>query len=402
VLVLGQVNMRANRHILFACGTIFEVHNTGQLPLEWRSTVAIDASWCSSGRAGFLVIRIVGNDFEMPNIRPNTAGSYSKLRDAGFNKPFVRAVLPEWWSDEILTSGSGMVEFAGLVRQRLGVVSRFDEDGLLDVGPNISTAKLKQRKNTSEEKVRVTVSLAAAMSKLALQNFDSTSESDASPSPDTIRRSILDQGSEYVSLDSLLDYCWSIGIPVLRLENTPRGSQKAFGYAVAIEGRFAIVVGLNDRRPARIAFIVAHELGHISLGHVSDGTILADEVLSSIDESLEDSSLYDEEENQADDFALHLLRGADQDVELDVGTLSSASEVALAAMEKSAALSIDPGHIILSHAYRTRDWVNASLAHRFLGANLETADVLSKYYRERMESNLNNDVRRYLDTLQQY
>lgn len=338
----------------------------------------------------------------MPNIRPNTANSYKRLRAAGFSKPFVRAVLPEWWSDEILRSGSGMVEFAGLVRQRLGIASRFDDDGLLDVDLNLSTAKLKQRKNTSEEKVKVTVSLAAAMSKVALRNIDDVVDLKSPSSPDAIRQSILDQGYEYVSLESLIKYCWSIGIPVLRLANTPGGSQKAFGYAVAIDGRFAIVVGLNDPRPARIAFVIAHELGHISLRHISDGTILADEVLSSIDESLEESDLRDQEEYQADEFALHLLRGLDNDIELDVSILSSASELALAAMERSIKSNIDPGHIILSHAHRTRDWSTASLAHRFLPADLDSVEVLSKHYQMYLEPMLNSDVRRYLNTLQQY
>ena len=176
----------------------------------------------------------------------------------------------------------------------------------------------------------------------------------------------------------------------------PTESQKAFGYAVAFDDRYAIVIGLNDLRPARIAFIVAHELGHICLQHVANGTVLADEVLGAIDESLEDSSIRDQEERQADQYALELLRGDDQDVELDVGTLASASELALAALEKSAEFKIDPGHLILSHAYRTRDWQNATLAHRFLSDDQDSIELLSDLYRTCLESGLNSDVKKYL------
>lgn len=339
----------------------------------------------------------------MPNIRPNTANTYSRLRRAGFSKPYVQAILPEWWSDEVLTSGSGMVEFAGLIRQRLGVISGFDDEGLLDVGFDVASTKLKQRRNLDDDKVQISTSLAVAMARTALRHLESEQDSGDLPiAPDTIRHSILEQGHPYVTLAGLIEYCWSAGIPVLRLANTPQRSQKAFGYAVAYDGRFAIIIGLNDKRPARLAFVVAHELGHICLGHVNDGTVLADEVLGEIEESLEAVDSRDREENEADSFALEILRGANIDAELNIESLASASELALAAMEVSAETQIDPGHLLLSHAFHTRDWTTVSLAHRFLPDANDGIELLSAQYETSLGSLLDREARQYLQTLQRF
>jgi hypothetical protein len=340
----------------------------------------------------------------MAVIQPNKKKAYQSLTLAGFGKPFVREVLPRWWNDDILKTGSGMIEFAGLVKQRIGLVPQFDSDGVMQLQSNTSTTRLKQRTNTDPNKVQPTAALASAMARTALSHFPpsgvplQTTISDAKQ----LRQSILDKGNSYVSLDALLEACWGLGIPVLRLARVPAGAHKAFGYSVQSKGRYAIIVGLNDARTARISFVVAHELGHIALGHVADGVTIADEVLSVIEESLERRNEVDQEERAADKYALDLLRGSSENVELGVNALSSASALALAALRRAEELRIDPGHLLLSHSFRSRNWPIAALAYRFLQEETDSVDLMKRRYINLLAIGLDSEDRDYLNTLQQY
>ena len=76
---------------------------------------------------------------------------------------------------------------------------------------------------------------------------------------------------------SLLSWCWhhdSIVVPLTRL---PKSVAKMDGLVANIDGRPVIVISKKQKQPAWLAFILAHELGHIQLGHTQNVTAVMDD-----------------------------------------------------------------------------------------------------------------------------
>ena len=119
-----------------------------------------------------------------------------------------------------------------------------------------------------------------------------------------------------------------------------------------------IVLFLNDQIGARLLFILAHELGHLARGHVPDGGVL-------IDENVNKNEL-DNEEEQANAFAIELLTGNVDGQFRTTGQWPNAPELARRAKEVGSTMKIDPGHIVLNYAHTMGDgfWpvANAALA----------------------------------------
>jgi Zn-dependent peptidase ImmA (M78 family) len=75
---------------------------------------------------------------------------------------------------------------------------------------------------------------------------------------------------------------------------------------VRLGNQYVILIGRDSRFPAWIAFILAHELGHIVRGHIDDSAALLE-----MDDPLQVPER-DNEELQADAFALALLTGDEE------------------------------------------------------------------------------------------
>jgi hypothetical protein len=146
-----------------------------------------------------------------------------------------------------------------------------------------------------------------------------------------------------VDLVSLVDYCWSVGLPVIHVAAFPPKAKKMDGLASVRNGRYAIVLCKNTHYSAWLLFILAHELGHIVQGHVGSDGVLIDEQV--------DRNSTDEEEKTANAFALELLTGNPESQVFPVGPRVSARALARAAYQAGAHEQIDPGHLILNCAY---------------------------------------------------
>ncbi len=120
------------------------------------------------------------------------------------------------------------------------------------------------------------------------------------PDATQIRREILGSGEPWVSLANLIDYGWSRGIPVIHMSGCPRAKQPD-GLCAKVKGRPVIELCRKATLSAWLLFILAHELGHIALGHIADDGVL-------IDESMQ-HNVVDQEETEANEFAIELLTG---------------------------------------------------------------------------------------------
>ena len=206
-------------------------------------------------------------------------------------------------------------------------------------------------------------------------------------------------GRDEVDFEGLLDYCWARGIPVLFLKDLPKTSKRITGMAVRVAGRAAIVLGLNSRQTARQLFVLAHELAHLCLGHVSDTNALVDEGLEAVTESLggalEDAT--DEEENDADVFALTMLRNGKSPSLTEQGLARSPAELAVAAVSIGKSRGIDSGHLLLSYASAHDDWLNANMAMRYLPGMENAMSALADRFRANCDlESLTEENREYL------
>jgi len=159
-----------------------------------------------------------------------------------------------------------------------------------------------------------------------------------------IRQLILRTGAPWVNLASLVEYCWSVGLPVVHVSAFPPKAKKMDGLAYMRSGCYAIALCKSSHHSAWLLFILAHELGHIVLGHVGSDGVLVDEQV--------DRNSTDEEEKAANAFALELLTGNSECQAFPVGTGVSARELARTASQTGIHEQIDPGHIVLNCAYQ--------------------------------------------------
>ena len=103
---------------------------------------------------------------------------------------------------------------------------------------------------------------------------------------------------------------------------------------------------------------LAHEIAHILLKHVETNSVLVDFDRDQL--AMHD----DEEESQADEFALEVLTGQPRPTILPSDDRYSARELARVALEAGPDLRIEPGTLALCFGYSTGDWATANAAIR--------------------------------------
>lgn len=269
---------------------------------------------------------------------------YRRLSEVGLTRAYVkRTALPSWWDDEIASNPSGYAQGLLLLSRHLGLdlSSLHSEDEplrLRDFGP----CKFKKRSEVGESDLalaRVLATRAAQLSASAVSTPAATIPVDARE----IRDQILGNDAPWVGLSELLDYCWSIGLPVLHLDHFPKNAKRPDGFAARVNGRPVIVLCRHAKHSAWLLFILAHELGHLALGHIPEGGTL-------IDQGLHQDSV-DVEEQQANAFANELLSGQVDRRFVATDRWPKAEELAKWAREIGERSLIDPGYIALNYAH---------------------------------------------------
>lgn len=270
---------------------------------------------------------------------------YSRLGSVGFPRKYLREiVLPDWWDDEIAHNPAGYAEGLMILSRNLGLDLASMQNEAVPVGlRSLGPCKFKKAPTTSEKELAVARALATRVVELispAVPEPRNTLPTSAS----AIRQSILRAGARWVGLTSLVDYCWSVGLPVLHISAFPPRAKKMMGLASVRSGHHAVVLSKRVKHSAWLVFILSHELGHIVQGHVSRDGVLVDELV--------DRRSRDKEEKAANAFALELLTGNPELRVLPMGLGRSAQALARAALQVGVHEQIDPGHIVLNCAYQ--------------------------------------------------
>lgn len=305
---------------------------------------------------------------------------YQRLEEVGIKTQYVRkVVLPSWWDDDSARTKAGYAQGALLIARHIGLdaASLLSPESPVTFTP-CTAPKFKKHLDADADKSRFAVYVARQAACLTAQAM-TTPYTPIPGSTAEIRRQVLALSSKVpVILESLLEWCWHSGIPVIHLSKLPAHKPQAL--VARIEGRPVIVLCDNQKFDAWLAFLIAHELAHIAKGHLPDD----DDFL------LDTNSLTSEnhEEKEANAGACEILTG-DPEAAFVLPYAIKTTKLAAAARAYGQEHEIDPAAILLNIAYQQKQYL--PLIMKTLKEISPTADAAARV-RTAMHKHLNWDA----------
>ncbi len=301
----------------------------------------------------------------------------SRLSKAGVKRKFLNeVVLPEWWDDSIALSPGGFREATAYVCSFLGysLISLLSPSQELTFTRQ-SGVKYKKGKGATVAEVALATQYAQGVARSVAAAYVDKAPVGKLPEPKAWRDALLKKsGSNWITLDQILEAAWTQGIPVIHLKNFPTTGKKPDALVTMVVDRPVIVVLSGRKSPSWLAFIIAHELGHIHNKHVKPGETLVDEKM--------DAEADEVEEVEANDFAVNLLTGSGT---LGLNTSRAMSPPCLSALckEFSSNYRVAPGVVALNYAFTSGQWPLAMAALAMLepraDAGKETKHAMKAY-----------------------
>jgi hypothetical protein len=228
---------------------------------------------------------------------------YARLKKIGFDANFLRrAVLPDWWEDSLATVAANRAMAEAAIARHLGLqISCLRDATAVIAFPALANARLKRSKNITRADVAPAMLVAQHAAEIVAKNLRDLPKFSGALSASDVRKTMLHDHA-HVDFKSLIDFCWSHGIPVIHVKTLPKHTKKMHGMALFCGATPVIVLASKRDSPPWLAFHLAHELGHILLGHVKEG-------MEPLVDANIDSTADDPEETQADEFACEILTG---------------------------------------------------------------------------------------------
>jgi hypothetical protein len=295
---------------------------------------------------------------------------YATVANLGISRAQARRLLPAWWAPEMEKAEDGAAELALLLSRRLSLDAAALLKGRLEPKGAVKSVAYKHSVGVETDTLRAVTFMASSLA----QTVSAAMRVPYRPLPShltVIREQTRQAGNGTLGFGGLLKLCWSHGIPVIPLKNLPVGMRKMDGAALLVGDRPAIVLAKRKSSKAWLSFILAHEVGHIALGHLRPGSTI-------IDVSLQESATYsaesseDKDEAAADDFALSILGGEEAANAINQWPpATSPVELAVEARAAGAVLRLEPGHLILRHAFNHKRWMEAVMALNFLSEDMD-------------------------------
>ncbi len=301
---------------------------------------------------------------------------YRRLQNAGLDRSWVkRTALPDWWEDSIANNPAGYAEVLSILADHLSLSlsDLHDAEKPLNCEP-LLPIKNKSRKGAETENIVWANCIGARAAQFACHAAIPSIES--VPGKAAVARNTIGKDAQFVDLKSLLNYSWSLGIPVLHVAQLPKEGKKPDGMAVRVGNRYAVVLSKNSRYAAWLLFILAHELGHIAKGHLKENGLFVD--------SDDWTASRETEETEANAFAVELLTG-DPETRYESNDALTAHRLASAAQFTSATRRVDPGVIALNYGRHTGHWGAASGALKILEPNANAIDAVQAMMRQNLD-----------------
>ena len=291
-----------------------------------------------------------------------------RLRSLGVAQDAVAAVWPKWWSDAAESSSSARVELYFTVARGLGIDAR----SLIEQEqqPRFiwrDTARFKHGTGEGALELAGITSFGRSVASLLLRAMTESPHTIVGRSAGELRQAVLRERAPWVDLMDLIALSWSASVPVVHLRVFPWPRKRMAAMTTGLGDKWAVLLAKDASFPPHLAFYLAHELGHIALGHVASGAQIVDFDASEGPIAEVEGEQADNEELEADAFALELLTGHPEPVVLPLDPARvSASELARTASVVGQQRRIDPGTVALVYGHSTGDWQAANGAIRRL------------------------------------
>lgn len=256
----------------------------------------------------------------------------------------LKKVLPDW-AETAFNSRAGFLELKTFLVRNTGLEMR--ENGVL-ASRSLPTARFKTTAGTSPDQVVGARTIATACAKLVAK-ATKTPWSGLSSNADRLRHLATTQSKRnWVDFESVLDACWSSGIPVIYLPDLPIKGRKMEGMVTYVGGHPVVILTKKITIPDWMLFILAHEIGHIAKGHLQET-----EGEAIVDEKIEDENSTDQQEQEANGYATALLAQDGMEFVIE-GTLPKAPELAAEALDFGTTHGVSPGYVILNAVHNSR------------------------------------------------
>ena len=279
-----------------------------------------------------------------------------RLSRAGFRQEFVRpAILPDWWDESCTDDPELLPEVEIRVARFLGrPLSAVKHPATPLAPPAYPEAQLRRVRDVDRDRLAPAIYAALRIGAAVVRSLRPPAAGPAIPPPEGLSwREQIRRPHPAVDLPVLVDDLWLRDIPVVPIDVLPTPSFQ--GMACIVEGRPVILLGHRYDEPGRVAFLVAHEVGHIAAGDCAPEQPVVDE-----EEEIRDDT---DMERKADLFATHVLVGGDSAPPVEG---ASFKEIASRASEIERSTGADASAVIFAWAASTGDYAKASMAVKAL------------------------------------
>lgn len=293
---------------------------------------------------------------------------YQKLKLIKLEKKTINESMPNWWLEnctEIMKTEAGFQETLWRIANNFSIdFGSLIESLEKDKEPKFIFGNhlFKHSQNLSETELQPAVSVAMFIAKNTIKIYEKPLADLSNLTALSIREQLL-QNAKWVDFEALLNYTWSLGIPVIFANNLPKN--KMDGLALKIQDRPVIVLTKKEKY-GFLAFHLAHELGHIILGHLNQNTMIVDEKISANDIETENF------EQEADEFALELLTGYKDSKFSTDKSYSQMNRLCQSIIKLANEHNIDPLHITLNYGHSNN---NFPLARKLLSLLIKQLDI---------------------------
>jgi Zn-dependent peptidase ImmA (M78 family) len=276
----------------------------------------------------------------------------------GLSTAALNAAWPRWWSSEANESPSAQTELAFTVARRLGL----DPRSLLEEGeePRFlwrAEARFKRMSGETELERAGIESFGRSIGALLVEAGPDAGGGIPGRTAADLRAAALSR-SPFVGLPDLLGIAWAAGVPVVDARVFPWDRKRVAAMAVNVGDQSTVTLVKETRYPARAAFYVGHDLGHIALGHLGRDSAVVD-----LEDERRPLGSDDAEEDAADEFALELLTGERRPVvRAEGGVRTSGRELARRTLGSANELRIEPGVLAEVYGYTTGEWATVAVA----------------------------------------
>ena len=308
---------------------------------------------------------------------------FQSLKTLGFkSRSFIeKNVFPDWWNNGLEDDIDSIYKLITSLAKNLFLdVNIALEEPLFSFKAVPELRYKLQSKQNEPYTFSCLAKSVADLTRIAIQNtYTSVPEN-----PQEIRDFIF-QKYQSVNLEGLLEFCYKFGIPVIHFDKKLIGESKFDGMVTVCDDRPVIVISLSRKNPAWLAFILAHELGHIAKKHILKGML--------IDTSFSDGER-DSDEDEADSFASKLLFG---DFDLQWSNKLSPNELLSKTKRLNDDYRIDSGAAVLNYAWHTKDWQGAMAVLKKLEPEANAPEKINAFLNKYIQpQNIDADSRDFL------